>query len=86
MEIDLSKYENSVYNNLDKDNIIKIINFLEKNNCTYIDEILEDYLDIFTFKYDDFVNKYNVLNKKYNNNLIYEISDDMNILEEFYNI
>lgn len=85
MEIDLSKYESSVYNSLDKDNIIKIINFLEKNNCTYIDELLEDYLDIFTFEYDNFVNKYNMLNKKYSNNLIDEISNDMNILEEFYN-
>lgn len=85
MEIDLSKYESSVYKNLDKDNIIKIINFLEKNNCAYIDELLEDYLDIFTFEYEDFVNKYNTLNKKYNNNLIEEISNDMNILEEFYN-
>lgn len=85
MEIDLSKYESSIYKNLDKNNIIKIIDFLKKNNCAYIDELLEDYLDIFTFEYEDFVNKYNTLNKKYNNNLIKEISNDMNILEEFYN-
>ena len=86
MEIDLSKYESSVYNNLDKDNIIKIINFLEKNKCSYIDELLEDYLDIFTFQYNEFVDKFNKLNIKYNNNLIDEISNDMNIIEEFYTI
>ena len=84
IDIDLSKYEKSVTNNLNKDNMMKIINFLSKNNCDYIKELLEDYLDIFTFEYDDFIKKFEELNVKYNNNLIEEISNDMNILEEFY--
>lgn len=84
IDIDITKYENSVINNLDRDNAKKIVSFLISENCDYIEQLLEDYLDIFVFEYEDFVKKYNELNKKYNNNLINEIRDDMNILEEFY--
>ena len=84
IDIDITKYEKSVINNLDRDNAKKIVSFLISENWDYIEQLLEDYLDIFVFEYEDFVKKYNELNKKYNNNLINEIRDDMNILEEFY--
>lgn len=84
--IDIDKYEYSVLKNIDKDNLNKIISFLLLKNCDYIDELLEDYLDIFTFEYNDFITRFNQLNDKYNHNLINEIRDDMNILEELYSI
>ena len=84
INIDISKYENSVIKNFDKDNLIKIYSFLLSNNCDYVEELIENYLDIFTFEYDDFVTRFNKLNAKYNYNLINEIRDDMNILEELY--
>ena len=84
INIDINKYENSVIKNIDKDNLIKISSFLLSNNCDYVEELVEDYLDIFTFEYDDFVIRFNKLNDKYNYNLINEIRDDMNILEELY--
>ena len=84
--LDLNKYENSVIKNIDKDNINKIISFLTSKGCDYVEELLEDYLDIFTFEYDEFVIKFNKLDDEYNHNLINEIRDDMNILEEFYTI
>jgi len=80
----IEKYSNAVINNLNKENILKIGNFLEKENCDYIEDILDEYLDIFTIEYELFVKKYNDLNKKYNNNLLNEISSDMNILEQFF--
>ena len=84
ISIDIDKYENSVTKNINKDNFMKIVSFLLFNGCDYIEELVEDYLDIFTFDYDEFVAKFNRLNSKYNHNLINEIKDDMNILEEFY--
>ena len=86
MNINIDKYEKSVINNLNIDNINKIIVFLKKNNCNYIEELIEDYLDIFNFEYNEFIEKFNKLNKKYNNELINSISEDMNIIEEFYTI
>ena len=84
INIDFSKYESSVVNALNQQNMMKIVSFLSSKECDYIEQLLEDYLDLFTFDYNDFVFKYNKLNTKYNNNLINEIKDDMNILEEFY--
>ena len=84
--MDFDKYEKEVYKNLDKNNMDRIITFLKSNKCDYIEDLVEDYLDICTFDYDNFIRIFNILNKKYNNNLINEISNDMNILEEFYNI
>ena len=84
INIDISKYEESVIKNLDKDNVDKILSFLSSNGCDYVEELLEDYLDIFTFEYDEFVIKFNKLDDEYNHNLINEIRDDMNILEKLY--
>ena len=85
IDIDFSKFEKSVISNINKENVMKIVTFLSSEKCDYIEELLEDYLDLFTFDYNDFVNKYNKLNLKYNNNLLSFVKDDMNILEEFYN-
>ena len=84
INIDISKYEESVIKNLDKDNVDKILSFLSLSGCDYIEELLENYLDIFVFEYNEFVIRFNKLNDKYNHNLINEIKDDMNILEELY--
>lgn len=80
----LSKYEVSVLKNIDTNNMKKIITFLETKDCDFIDEILTDYLDIFTFDYKIFVEKYDKLNKEYNNQLLEKVRNDMNILEKFY--
>ena len=85
IDIDFNKYEKSVISNINKENVMKIVTFLSSEKCDYIEELLEDYLDLFTFDYNDFVIKYNELNLKYNNNLLSFVKDDMNILEEFYN-
>ena len=82
--IDINKYEDSIIKNLEEENMNKIISYLLENNSNYIDELLENYLDIFTIDYDIFINKYKELNEKYNYNLINEIENDTNILEEFY--
>lgn len=66
--------------------MMKIIGFLEEKNCSFIDEIVENYLDLFTFNYEEFIFKYNELNKKYSNNYLKAVDQDMNLLEEFYSL
>ena len=80
----IEKYSVDVIKNLNKDNIVKIVHFLESQNCDFIEDILKDYLDLFTIEYNEFLNKYNKLNKKYDFNLLNKASEDMNILEEFF--
>lgn len=84
MEEILEKYSPTTLKNINHNNLSKIIKFLIKENCDYIEDLLEDYLDLFTIEYEIFVNKYNQLNKKYNNNFLQLASEDMNILEEFF--
>ncbi|MBQ4634576.1 MAG: hypothetical protein IJB71_04435 [Bacilli bacterium] len=85
MEEIFEKYSNSVIKNLDKDNFRKILIFLENENCDYLEDLIEDYLDLFTIDYEIFVTKYKELNQKYNNKFLELASEDMNMLEEFFN-
>ena len=75
------KYTSNVLKNIDKDNFKKILDFLEKENCNFLDEIIEDYLDLFMIDYDCFIKKYTYLNNKYNNKYLEYVSEDMNLLE-----
>lgn len=82
----LEKYNLDVINKIDEENMIKIIKFLEQEKCLFIKDILEDYIDIFTINFNEFIDKYNKLNIKYNNDYLKLASEDMNKLEElFYN-
>lgn len=82
----LEKYNLDVINKIDEENMIKIIKFLEQEKCLFIKDILEDYIDIFTINFNEFIDKYNKLNIKYNNEYLKLASEDMNKLEElFYN-
>ena len=58
------KYAKSVIKNLNRENFYKIINFLESNNCDFIEDIVSDYLDLFNIEYVEFVKKYNSQEKK----------------------
>ena len=80
------KYEEYIFDNLDKEKFNKIINFLIKEKCDYIKEFFCNYLDLFNIEYEEFVKKYNKLNKKYNGSFLEKASEDMNLLEEFYSI
>lgn len=84
IEETFNKYEDSVFKNLDKENMNKIISFLKNNHCDFINELLEDYLDLFTFEYYEFVKKFNTLNQKYHGLFLEEVKQDMNLLEDFY--
>mgnify|MGYP003484425169 CR=1 FL=1 len=54
------KYNKSVLDNLYKDNMLKILDFLKDEKCDYIEELIDDYLDLFMIDYEEFVVKCNV--------------------------
>lgn len=80
----LEKYSTSVIQNLNKENMYNIIEFLKKEKCDYIDELLEDYLDLFTIEYKEFMSRYEILNKKFEGLFLKIASEDMNLLEKFF--
>ncbi len=80
----LEKYTNSVLKNIDSSNMKKIISFLEKKECHYIEDIVEDYLDLFTIDYELFIEYFDRLNEKYHHEFLTLASEDMNLWEEFF--
>ena len=77
------KFEPSVFENLDINNVSKIILYLKNNNVTYIDELIMNYLDLFMIDYLEFVKRAEKLKLKYGNDLFLQIGLDMSILDEF---
>ncbi|MBO4293628.1 MAG: hypothetical protein J5881_04520 [Clostridia bacterium] len=81
-----SKFEKNMIDNMERENAQKILIFLANQKCNFIEDIVTDYLDLFAFDYNEFVNKYENLNNKYNGAFLEKTSEDMNLLEEFYYI
>ncbi len=84
MEELLEKYSFSTLNNLNEKNVGRIIGFLITRGCNYIEDLLEDYLDIFTIDYEDFVDKFERINKRYNNEYLNLALENMNLWEELF--
>ena len=78
-----SKYENEFIKCLDKENIVKIVKFLQSEKVDYIDELLTNYLELFLIEYEEFKNKFIKLKNIYGNDLVEKIANDLTILEEF---
>lgn len=79
----VNKYEPSVIKNIDMNNLKKIITFLISEGFDYINEIVENYLDLFLIDYDEFIDKYSRL-KNEKKDLVNAISKDLGILEYFF--
>ena len=80
----VSKYDSEVLAKLNKENMAKIIIFLQKENCDFIEDLLNDYIDLFIIEYDDFIRRYIILNEEYNYKYLELAAEDMNYLEEMY--
>lgn len=78
----INKFEPHIIKNIDMTNFNKIINFLVSKKFDYIDEIVENYLDLFLIDYEKFINNYATLKNKYGENLVSLISENIGILEE----
>ena len=79
----IEKFEISILTKIEKENFKKIITFLVEEKVDYIDELIENYLDLFIIDYDEFKMRFNKLKEYYGDNLVELISENMNILEEF---
>lgn len=77
------KYEFEYIKHLNKENVIKIINYLQNEEVDYIDELLEDYLDLFVLEYEKFKNRFERLKGIYGNDLTEKIANNLSILDEF---
>ena len=78
MDINVSelkeKFEKDVFEHLNKENFFNIIKFLQKEDCDFIEDIITNYLDLFTIDYETFVNQYHRLNANYHGQFLKKAS------------
>ena len=74
-------YEFDYINSIDEDNFINIYNIFKKYNFYYIDDIIINYLEIFTLDSEFVENKINKLKDVLGDNYIYIIGNDLRYLE-----
>ena len=79
----INKYEPEVFQNIDMNNVDKIIEYLDSENVDYIDELLRDYLDLFLIDLDEFKTRFNKLKQTYGENVVDMIAEDLSILDNF---
>ena len=84
LESILEKYDYSFLASINRENLYLNANFLYQKGCYFLEDILEDYLDILTMEYTEFQKRYLTLEQKYGPDLIEKIGNDMAILEEFF--
>lgn len=85
MEEIINKYSKLLLKDINTENMKKIIEFLKEKNCTFIEDILTDYLDLFSIEYHIFCKKYEEINKRYDNNFLECANNNLDLLEEFFN-
>ena len=74
-------YDFDYINSIDEDNFINIYNIFKKYNFYYIDDIIINYLEIFTLDSEFVENKINKLKDVLGDNYIYIICNDLRYLE-----
>lgn len=74
----IESYNENVIEQLEPENILKIINYLLENKVTYWKDILIEYLDTFLLDYATFIKKFERLKEKYG---ILLIGEDLSLLE-----
>ncbi len=77
------KYEPEIFQNLNDANVLKIVEFLTLENVDYIDELFNNYLDLFIIDYNEFISRFNNLKCKYGEDLVKLIGENLSILDEF---
>jgi len=78
----LNKYEFGILKGINPDNMANIIDFLINEGVDYIEEIIDNYLDLFLIESAEFKTKFNLLKEKYGSDLVAKISEDLSILED----
>ena len=74
-------YDIQFLNSLNEENFLKIYNLLKKYNFYFIEDIILNYLEIFSFEYDDILKGINLLKEKLGDNFVNIIGKNMSYLD-----
>ena len=71
-------YNEKIIEQLDPENMLKILQYLLENKVTYLKDIIIEYLDVFLLDFETFKEKFTILKEKYG---ILLIGENLSLLE-----
>ena len=77
----IANYEYSYLEGLDEDNFKEIYKLLKEYNFYYINDIILNYIEIFSLDKEEVNQKIKELKEKLGNNYVYIIGNNMRVLE-----
>ena len=75
-------FDNSIFSQLDDDNVKAIIVYLQLNHINVIEDIILQYLDLFLMEKNKFIEKFEILKKQYPYNFEESLAYQLNLLDE----
>ena len=77
-------FDDDVINEMDMDNISKIIVYLKKNNVYYFKDLFLLSLDLFLLPVDEFITRFEKLKKILGDNFVDELGENYSLIEKMY--
>lgn len=87
-EIDIQilkeNFDNELIEQINYENVEKILDYLEKNGIYYKKDLFLTFLDLFLLDSDVFITKFEKLKRELGNNYINRLGEDLSLIEIMY--
>ena len=87
-EIDIKilkeNFDENLIKQIDSDNVLKILKYLENNGIYYAKDLFLTSLDLFLYPLDVFIRKFEVLKEKLGDDFVNKLGEDSSLIEIIY--
>ena len=77
-------YDESLINQIDADNVIKIFKYLKNNGVYYAKDLLLNSLDLFLYPCEEFIKKFEHLKSTLGKEFVDKLGEDVSLIEIMY--
>lgn len=84
MKILKENFDEDMIQQMDEENIDKILYYLEENNVDYAKDLLISSLDLFLLPAEDFIKQFEKLKKELGENFAEKLGEDISLIEIMY--
>jgi len=84
MKILKENFNEETINQMNEDNISKIMEYLQENNVYYAKDLLISSLDLFLWPSEEFIEHFEKLKEKLGNDFVDKLGEDASLIEIMY--
>ena len=77
-------YDESLINQIDADNVIKIFKYLKNNGVYYAKDLLLNSLDLFLYPCEEFIKKFEHFKSALGKEFVDKLGEDVSLIEIMY--